>query len=181
MKDGVIALAIVIAGALITAKLDGFGDQRFTGRFVAVDGDTISHDGQRFRLIGIDAPELRQTCFRGEDAWPCGDAARDRLKSLLQSASIECKGNSKDKYGRLLVRCSANGQDVAGGMVAAGLAVATEYFLFSREQTEAKTKGAGIWSGDFQQPRDWRREHKAADMDTPFAGMLQLFRHLVGW
>lgn len=181
LKDGVIVLMLIAGGALIIAKLDGMNQQRFFGRFTAVDGDTVAQGRERFRLIGIDAPELRQQCSRDGTNWPCGEDARDHLRTLLQSGAVECRGNSEDKYRRLLVRCSSDGEDIAGRMVAAGFAVATEYVLFSKEQADAQNRRAGIWAGDFQQPRDWRREHKAADMDTPFAGLLELLRHLMGW
>ena len=181
LKDGIIAALILMMGTLIAAKLDGLGQERFSGRFYAVDGDTLSRSDERFRLVGVDAPELQQTCGRGERQWPCGAEAKAYLATLLKRDVVECSGNKRDRYKRRLVRCSVEGRDVAAQLVAAGFAVTTEYFLFSEEQTLAQSERAGIWSGPFMQPRDWRREHKAAEMDAPFAGFLSLVRHLLGW
>jgi hypothetical protein len=36
------------------------------------DGDTLTIDGQRWRLWGIDGPELDQTCFVDAHDTPCG-------------------------------------------------------------------------------------------------------------
>lgn len=180
-KDGVIAALILVLGTLISAKLDGLGTERFSGRFNAVDGDTVARNGERFRLVGIDAPELSQTCQRGQQDWPCGADAKAYLSALLKRDVVDCSGNKHDRYQRLLVRCSIGGRDVAAQMVAAGFAVTTEYFLFSREQAAAQSEKAGIWAGTFMQPGDWRREHKAAEMDAPLAGVLSQVRYLLGW
>ncbi|WP_320195325.1 thermonuclease family protein [Agrobacterium rosae] len=181
LKDGIIAVLILVMGTLIAAKLDGINQERFAGRFSAVDGDTLAYDGKRLRLIGIDAPEMSQNCVSNGAEWPCGARAKDYLKMLLQTGAVECSGNDRDRYKRLLVRCSIGDKDIAGEMVAGGFAVTTEYFLFSSEQALAQARRAGIWAGTFENPRDWRREHKAADMDVPLAGVISLVRHVLGW
>jgi len=53
---------------------------------VVTDGDTLTCDGTKFRLHGIDAPELNpnQICLdeKGKE-WKCGVAARDALAKLI--------------------------------------------------------------------------------------------------
>lgn len=50
-----------------------------------VDGDTVILDNLRIRLQGIDAPELKQTCYNKQDGkiWQCGLASRDHLLQLI--------------------------------------------------------------------------------------------------
>ncbi|MNY04866.1 thermonuclease family protein [Agrobacterium tumefaciens] len=180
-RDGGLFLATVFLGILIAAKLDQINSETYSGRFFVIDGDTLSKGEERFRLLGIDAPELAQTCLRGSENWPCGEEARRVLQRLAQPADFSCSGSSRDRYGRLLVYCSADGRDVSSEMVSAGFAVASGYFQFSSEQSAARREARGIWAGEFEKPSQWRREHRAADLETPPAGFLTIIRHLLGW
>lgn len=180
-RDGGLFLATVFLGILIAAKLDQINSETHSGRFFVIDGDTLAKGGERFRLLGIDAPELSQTCERGGESWPCGEEARRILQGLSAGPDFSCSGSSKDRYGRLLVYCSAGGKDVSAAMVAAGFAVASGYFQFSGEQAAARREARGIWAGEFEKPSQWRREHRAADIETPAAGFLTIIRHLLGW
>ncbi|WP_395775030.1 thermonuclease family protein [Agrobacterium pusense] len=181
VRDGGLFLATVFLGVLIAAKLDHINSETYGGRFFVIDGDTLSKGKQRFRLLGIDAPELAQTCLRGGESWPCGEEARRVLQRLAAPADFSCSGSSRDRYGRLLVYCSAGGRDVSSDMVSAGFAVASGYFQFSSEQEAARRQALGIWAGEFEKPSQWRRDHRAADMETPAAGFLTIVRHLLGW
>lgn len=180
-RDGGLFLAAVFLGILIAAKLDQSNSETYSGRFFVIDGDTLSKGEERFRLLGIDAPELSQTCRRGTDTWPCGEEARRVLQRLVASGNFSCSGSSRDRYTRLLVYCSAGDRDVSSEMVASGFAVASGYFQFAGEQATARREARGIWAGEFEKPSDWRREHRAADMETPAAGFLTIIRHFMGW
>ena len=48
-----------------------------------VDGDSFFLNGTEVRMVGIDAPEGRQTCERQGRSWPCGEEARKHLAGLL--------------------------------------------------------------------------------------------------
>ncbi len=181
LRDGVLFLLMMVFGILIAARLDQVNSETYAGRFFAIDGDTLSQNGERFRLLGIDAPELRQSCERDGTVWQCGEEARRFMQGLIDGRKVACSGGSRDRYDRLLVYCSADGRDISSAMVEAGFAVATGYFQFSDEQRQARQEKSGIWSGDFQRPQDWRREHRAAELDTPAAGVLTIIRHLLGW
>ncbi len=180
-RDGGLFFATVFLGILIAAKLDQINSETYSGRFFVIDGDTLSKGEERFRLLGVDAPELAQTCLRGSESWPCGEEARRVLQRLAGPADFSCSGSSRDRYGRLLVYCSADGRDVSSEMVSAGFAVASGYFQFSSEQAAARREARGIWAGEFEKPSQWRREHRAADMETPATGFLTIIRHLMGW
>lgn len=76
------------------------------------------------RLYGIDAPEMPGACRPGRRCTP-GDpyAARDHLRALTRGRKIRCEELDMDSYGRPVVRCTADGQDISCAMVAAGHAV----------------------------------------------------------
>lgn len=97
------------------------------------DGDTITVDidlglgvwirGEKIRLFGINAPEVR-----GEERID-GLASRDWLRKLILERTVVIKTikDSKGKYGRYLGRVFIEGQDVAQLIIAAGHAVEANY------------------------------------------------------
>ena len=95
---------------------------------VAVDGDTlrcsnIADAGGRVRIARIDAPEMRG----GQ-----GAAAKSAMARLIAGRKVHCaaidadprmKGDQpRDRFGRIVARCRAGGQDLGNAMLAAGLA-----------------------------------------------------------
>ncbi len=95
----------------------------------AVDGDTLRCRGVGLvRLEAIDAPELPGHCRVDRACTPGnGAAARAALAALLRPGPVTCAPRARDKYGRLLARCTApvKGQprDLSCAMVAGGYAV----------------------------------------------------------
>lgn len=85
-----------------------------------VDGDTFRCDGQRVRLVGIDAPEMPGHCRPGRRCVD-GDphAAKDYLSSITRTR-VECASEGTDKYGRTLGRCKADEVDLSCAMLEAG-------------------------------------------------------------
>lgn len=90
------------------------------------DGDAIrcGGSGRSMRLYGIDAPEMPGACRSGRQCTP-GDpyASRDHLASLTAGRSVRCEQVDADRYGRLVVRCTAGGVDLSCQMVRDGFAV----------------------------------------------------------
>jgi endonuclease YncB( thermonuclease family) len=127
-----------------------------------VDGDTIRIRGERIRLVGMDAPELHQTCrdASGRD-WSCGSAARGRLAALVASSTVTCSPTGHDRYGRTLAVCtSSTGGDLGGTLVREGLAVAYFGLGYKMAEIGARLGGRGLWAGDFERPQQWRKAHK---------------------
>ena len=151
---GVIALFGLVA--LAAAVFDEFSMQEVAGRARVVDGDTIALLGQRVRLAGIDAPELDQQCRRDGAVYECGAQARLRLAGLIGDGEVACRGNERDRYGRLLMRCVLGGTDVNSAMVRSGWAVA--YGDYDRQERQARSEAAGLWAGDFDRPSRWRTQ-----------------------
>lgn len=67
-----------------------------------VDRDTIRCDGQRIRLLGIDAPELH-ACRKGRICVP-GDpiASRESLIVAMGAGPVRVDPVTKDRYGRIV-------------------------------------------------------------------------------
>ena len=89
-----------------------------------IDGDTIDISGQRIRLHGIDTPEAKQTCQREGVTWLCGAEATKTLKELIGSSDVSCTERDRDRYGRIVAVCQANGVDLNAAMVLSGMALA---------------------------------------------------------
>jgi endonuclease YncB( thermonuclease family) len=140
----------------------------------ASDGDSLRIGEERVRLIGIDAPELEQTCTIAAEAWPCGEAARNRLRDLLNAGEVDCRPDGRDRYGRVLAYCDVNDVDLGGTLVSEGLAVSYGEYLV--EELVARSAERGVWRGEFERPEDWRRTHREeSDGLDLFAWIRSLF------
>ena len=89
-----------------------------TGSARVIDGDTIEVAGERIRLHGIDAPESHQASRRRGVTWLCGAEASRALRGLVGDEPVRCDERGRDRYGRLISVCWANGMDVNARMVA---------------------------------------------------------------
>lgn len=120
-----------------------------------VDGDSLELDGQRVRLVGIDAPELNQICQGQQGDYSCGVKARDHLRTLIgNSTQIKCVGEGDDKYGRLLAECFVGETSLNSTMVRDGWAIS--YGGFGWIERTAQKEKLGLWAGNFDNPSDWR-------------------------
>jgi endonuclease YncB( thermonuclease family) len=174
----VVFLAVVAIGA---AKLSGNQADAGPGAVRVIDGDSLQADGVEVRLWGIDAPEFNQTCVRNGTTHPCGREARARLKALVESAGIQCKGFGSDQYGRLLAVCRTPNGEVNAAMVREGFAFS--YGGYASEEAEAKSAMRGVWAGEAEQPRAFRERTKAAADAMPglFSGVLHSIDRLLNW
>jgi endonuclease YncB( thermonuclease family) len=75
-RDVGMAVAILALTALVVARVGGESTETVTGTARAADGDTLTLEGHRVRLVGIDTPEMTQVCKRDGLEWRCGVAAR---------------------------------------------------------------------------------------------------------
>lgn len=91
----------------------------------ATDGDTLRCAAQGpVRLLGIDAPEMPGHCRRGR-VCTRGDARASKaaLARLIARGDVVCLPTARDRYGRILARCSSAGEDLSCAMLAGGFAV----------------------------------------------------------
>lgn len=160
------ALATLAAIMLIAALAALFWppSASIAGRAVAVDGDTLRIGETRIRLLGLDAVEVDQTCSDAKgNAWPCGREARAFLQDLTKGNTTTCAADGRDRYRRVLARCSVQGADLGEQIVRAGWAVAElEYGV---ALAEARLNGRGVWAGPFVEPAEWRRDHGQETFD----------------
>lgn len=155
----VIAAATIVACLLALAML--MRERPVVGGAFAVDGDTLVLGGRRIRLLGLDAPELGQTCQRGTVAYRCGEEARTAMRALLLGETVTCAARGSDRFGRTLAICEVRGQDIGATLVRRGLAVS--FGAYAEEEREARAARRGVWAGPFEMPRDWRRRHAAGE------------------
>lgn len=126
------------------------------------DGDSFVLDGKEIRLWGIDAPEFFQTCRnRAGLDYSCGRQAKDHLRDLIGGHAIRCETTARAKSEtRTVARCFVGANDIGQLMVRGGWAVEYRYFskgAYTADELQAKKSKRGLWSGTFQNPRDWRK------------------------
>jgi endonuclease YncB( thermonuclease family) len=179
-RDGVLLVAFFALLLLIVAKLQPAADVTVRGPFYAIDGDTLAAGDERLRLVGLDAPELDQRCGDGQGAgWACGREARHFLAGLVRDANIECRASGRDRYHRLLVTCRAGATSINASLVRKGLAVASGDY--QQEQSAARSARQGIWSGDFEMPREWRASRGMMEDTSFLLLLLDRAKGLMGW
>ncbi|MBD3762454.1 thermonuclease family protein [Rhizorhabdus sp.] len=80
--------------------------RRFT---CVVDGDTVWIEGERIRLLDIDAPEMEGKCPAER---VMAIRSRDRLIELLRERPFAIQRQGTDRYGRTLARLGSVGDQL---------------------------------------------------------------------
>ena len=136
-----------------------------------VDGDTVHIDNYKFRLEGIDAPEMRQQCkkesfkisffigFTFYKDYSCGIVSKEKLITKIDTTEIKCISSSKDRYKRYIATCYKGKTNLNQWMVRNGFAIA--YRRYSKkyvpDEVFAKENKLGLWQGKFMEPEKWRK------------------------
>ena len=163
----VIALVLVVLVVFLferycTVKPPAFGPD---AKVTAIDGDTIrAGNGDEYRIFGVDAPELHQTCKGASGkSWLCGRAAKAKLTTLRKAGAVNCVARATDRYNRVVAVCSAQGvPDLGEQLVRDGYAIdlgGEAGNPYQAAESEAKDAKRGIWRGKFDRPSDWRQAH----------------------
>ena len=124
-----------------------------------VDGDTIILNGEKIRFLGIDTPELKQTCLQGNEEVGCGMFAKMLLVKKIGNNTPKCIGEKKDFYKRTLAECFINGESLSKFLVRNGYAFAYRKYSkkFIEDEKFAKKNEFGMWSMEFEFPWDFRK------------------------
>ncbi len=136
-----------------------------------VDGDTVHINDNKFRLEGIDAPEMRQQCkkeslkisfmigFTLYKNYSCGEVSKEKLISKIRGSKIKCIFTTKDRYKRYIATCYKKKTNLNQWMVRNGYAIA--YRKYSKkyvpDENFAKENKLGLWQGKFMNPEKWRK------------------------
>ncbi len=124
------------------------------------DGDTVivkmGGRSEKIRLNGIDAPELKQKH---------GKEARRYLANRILKRKVRVKGNSRDKYKRLLATIYLDEENINLSMIREGWAWDYVQFSMGREyaqaQKEARAARRGLWVSSNAIP-PWQFRHPEA-------------------
>jgi hypothetical protein len=110
-------------------------------------------------LVPNDAPESRQLCRLDGKPWQCGKDATNALADKIARRLVTCEDLGRDRYKRMVARCTVTGEDLEEWMVVNGWAVAYRRFSldYVEEEAEAQSARRGIWAGEFVKPWEWRR------------------------
>jgi endonuclease YncB( thermonuclease family) len=160
-RTGITSLIVALAlagGAAVVMKPN---DRTLDGRAQVTDGDTIRIGEARIRLKGIDAPEMEQRCSRAGRSYACGETARRALIDLVSGENVRCRAAGRDRYRRILARCTVDGEDIGTRMVESGWAVSYGRD-YDAEEARAQERGVGLWEGTFERPQDWRRNQQGS-------------------
>ena len=136
-----------------------------------VDGDTIHINNYKFRLEGIDAPEMRQICkkeslkisyligFTFYKDYSCGKISKEKLIDKINGSEIKCISTSKDRYERYVATCFKGKTNLNQWMVRNGLAIAYRRYSkkYVADEDFAKENKLGLWQGKFMSPEKWRK------------------------
>lgn len=152
----------LILTALLVIPASANAEKILTGYPKILDADTLTIDGQRIRLKGIDAPELSQTCeLADKTPYQCGEDATAALRMKIGSARVSCEILGRGRYRRFLGLCFANGmkESLNEWLVANGHAMAYRKYSeqFVPQENEAMAAGRGIWQGSFIKPWEYRK------------------------
>jgi hypothetical protein len=114
----------ILLGAVVIGTGIGFGLARFPyamtpayGESISgcsvTDGDTIRCDGERIRLLGIDAPELPGHCREGRDCVPGDPFASTTSLTTAMSSTMRISRVGVDRYGRTLAIVESDHGDLS--------------------------------------------------------------------
>ena len=139
-------------------------NKKFSGKTFVLDGDSLRVGGKEVRLFGVDAPEYSQTCFDGKkQEYECGQVSRGFLIKMVGGKDIVCFYASKDKYDRFLSKCYLGKTSVNNELLKNGMAIIYNFNDSDKKMIElekyAKANKLGVWKGEFQLPKDYRKAH----------------------
>lgn len=130
-----------------------------SGPAIVLDASHLAVADRRFKLYGIDAPDVDETCENAKrKEYPCGVEAREALVKLVTRQEITCRPRGPNQINEMLATCTLGQTDLAGAMIDAGWAIAdrARTLYYEKAEEKARTTKHGLWQGPFVPPANWR-------------------------
>lgn len=158
-----LSLLLVSAAALLVAA--PASAETITGASRIIDGDSLEVAGRKVDLLGVDAPELGQTCNWPNKVIDCGLIAKSALMDLTAGVPVVCDIEAEPSGGNALGVCRAAGYDLAEGMAHTGWALALDDApqRYKTAMAGARQAGRALWRGQFELPWIWRAQDGETD------------------
>jgi len=142
-------------------SLYGNDVQEIFGKARVIDGDSIEINNNKIRLLGIDAFEKKQKCFRKDgSSYKCGEDSAYALSEIISDQPVRCITKKKDRYKRWLATCYIGKLNINKNMVLSGYAFSYMSDKYKPTEKKAKKIKTGAWSGKFTYPWEWRKSKK---------------------
>lgn len=127
-----------------------------------IDGDTIHVNKTKYRLYGIDAPEIKQLCKINGKNYNCGIKSKEFLVSLIGYEAVNCNLKDVDRYKRIVAECFIGKINLNKELVRNGWALAYREYSkdYVADEEFAKENNLGMWKGIFTHPKKWRKLNK---------------------
>ena len=110
-----------------------------SGALHVIDGDTVRFNGERLRLLVIDAPEIHSPRCTAEHQ--AGLEAKTALADFLAHRLVEVRySGRRDVFGRPLVKLDVNGIDAGRHLLSRNLAI-----RYAWGRTVSKIYWCGMW------------------------------------
>jgi len=149
---------------------------QITGKAQVYDGDTFDliyeaplagryRQTSSIRLEAVDACESRQSATFEGIKWPCGAVATAWLVARTLNRQVECHPTRMDSYGRYLATCFVDGLDIGLSGLQEGMMIAYRHrneelpAHYEQAEAEARSSSRGLWSSDFSDPYEFRKQN----------------------
>uniref|UniRef100_Q07VJ0 Nuclease (SNase domain protein) n=1 Tax=Rhodopseudomonas palustris (strain BisA53) TaxID=316055 RepID=Q07VJ0_RHOP5 len=159
--------------AIVIVLIMLFSAPGWAAGVVVKDARTLQLGGSIYRLHGIDAPDLDQTCINERaDSWACGVEARDTLVKLIGDRAVACQDVGPDPAAkpRRIGICVIQGDtdSLSQRLVQDGLAVTIgePNGRYAADEAAARQARKGLWRGCFVAPQKFRQW----DINAPLLG-----------
>ncbi|EJF76234.1 hypothetical protein HWV54_02530 [Bartonella alsatica] len=131
------------------------------------------HITRNVHLYGVDTCAPRQKAKLNDQEWPCGAVTTAWLVTKTLGQNLSCK-QALMHNGISYAQCFVDGVDLAEAGLAEGMLVLSKEnknpvpVQYRYTEETARNKKIGLWSSDFAEPLQWRRNN---GFYNPFAGL----------